>query len=289
MWLAQAKRPTRSTKRPSGVTAQCSKACGYLTSVERETGLLSSDSRVQELRQLLPLLLHGLRHSGLCEVAIDSMHTISLYLPPPLTIFSPIEPHLVPVFISAVDVENARRWDLTLQKLLPHIDGQSSAARIAAIAHVDLPLVLQGLDALQAAGWISLTDIFAFSNTYACTSKIRSFSRTSALADQAVSAARGRGVAPTYATILRLLSAFCPAPHGCGWRSVLDVCIALPHEASKVDMRALVQITVNTHSNIQLSKSAMTMAPVAIIRALPLARSVVWDWGGISSETITWI
>ena len=74
-----------------------------------------------------------------------------------------------------------RRWDLTLQKLVRVIDGTRCAATIAQASRVDLPLVLQALQALHAEGWIRMVSLFTYANRYACTAKIHAFARSGVL------------------------------------------------------------------------------------------------------------
>ena len=73
-----------------------------------------------------------------------------------------------------------RRWDLTLQKLVRFIDGTRHAAAIAQASRVDLPLVLQALQALHAEGWVRMLSVFTYANHYACTAKIHAFARSGA-------------------------------------------------------------------------------------------------------------
>lgn len=58
-------------------------------------------------------------------------------------------------------------WDLTMQKLIPHIDGVSDVRRIAHMASVSLPLAQAALRHLLYYDAILLLDIFFFSSCYA--------------------------------------------------------------------------------------------------------------------------
>lgn len=138
------------------------KACAHLAALELETALLSDASRNGELAHLLPRILYGLRERGECAVAADAANTIHLQLPPRPShtlraagsAAEAVEPHKVPLLLAVPETAEVRLWDLTLQKLLRWIDGTMRTVDLALAAHVDLPLVTQGLQALVAAGWV---------------------------------------------------------------------------------------------------------------------------------------
>ena len=103
------------------------------------------------MEPLLRQIFHGLRHSSSCLAAVDAANTIHLQMTPPgrgpQRVGPAVAAHLAPVFIVPLDPEQVRRWDLTLQKLVRFIDGTRHAAAIAQASRVDLPLVLQALEA----------------------------------------------------------------------------------------------------------------------------------------------
>lgn len=68
-----------------------------------------------------------------------------------------------------LDIET---WDLTLQLLLPHIDGVNYVRRIAELADADLELACEAIKALVNNGCAVLLDIFSFSASYAPTPEI---------------------------------------------------------------------------------------------------------------------
>lgn len=54
-------------------------------------------------------------------------------------------------------------WDLTLQRLLPHIDGLSSVKALAKKADVDLDFAREALKNLSYYSAIMILDLFQFS------------------------------------------------------------------------------------------------------------------------------
>ena len=223
------------------------KACGHLAALERESELLSNVSRKGELAHLLPQLLYGLREHGRCAVAADAANTIHLQLPvsPPRDLGLPVEDHLCPVLLALPVVAEVRLWDLTLQRLLRWIDGTRHVAEIAAAACTDLPLVRQGLQALQGSGWVRMIDRFDLNNAYACQPALHALANDAVARQGLVDAVRrpvaqveGRPLA--WAAVLKLFAAFRPAPDGSGWRTARAVAELYPDAALSVDLRALV-------------------------------------------------
>eukprot|EP00908_Phaeocystis_cordata_P014430 Transcript_25529.p1 GENE.Transcript_25529~~Transcript_25529.p1 ORF type:complete len:483 (+),score=80.11 Transcript_25529:52-1449(+) len=103
------------------------KASRHLEVLEKESRLLSGGSR--EVQHMLPQLLHDLRKHGRCSIAADASNTLELSLPQPL----PARPagsaqigaqdHMTPLLVAEPDAALVRGWDLTLQRLLPQLDG----------------------------------------------------------------------------------------------------------------------------------------------------------------------
>ena len=222
------------------------KASRHLEVLEKESRLLSGGSR--EVQHMLPQLLHDLRKHGRCSVAVDASNTLELCLSQPMPRPAAAEQmcaqdHLAPVLVAVPDAALVRGWDLTLQKLLPHLDGTRTVASIAAAVGGDLPLVRRALDALARGGWVRLLDAFAFSNAYACTPRLAALAHAAPAAQQAAAEACARSGAPPPAmgSVLKLLSAFQPQPQpqpgGEGWRSVLAVCTLHADLCECVDIR----------------------------------------------------
>jgi hypothetical protein len=222
------------------------KACEHLADLEEESRMLSDASRKGELVHLLPRILHGLRDRGECAVAADAANTIRLQLPPAVArgvrVGDDVEEHRVPLLLGSPTLDVARRWDLTVQKLLRWIDGTRTTSDIAAAAAADISLVRGGLRALVATGWVRMVDKFDMANCYVCLPPIHALANDEA-ARESLAAAVGRvGAAqpPSWSDVLTLYAAFGPAGGvGGGWRSVRAVCELEPAAAAHVDLRAL--------------------------------------------------
>ncbi|KAL1525440.1 hypothetical protein AB1Y20_020298 [Prymnesium parvum] len=223
------------------------KVSAQLTALEQERWLLSEPSHKAEVEQLLREIFDGLRHSKGCHAVVDAANILHLQIASSQPRRHPpaVAAHLAPVFIAPLDLSQARRWDLTLQKLVNFIDGTRHAKAIARAARVDLPLVLQALQALYAEGWIRMVPVFSYENRYACTPAIHAFIRSgpekAALTVAAVSRPSAEPPLP-FPLLTKIYAAFQPALDGSGWCSVQAVCEALPHIARRVDMRAAIHL-----------------------------------------------
>ena len=60
-------------------------------------------------------------------------------------------------------------WDLTINWILPHIDGCKYVKQIAESSEVDMELVRSCLRVLKHHGVLSYVDIFRYGNVYECT------------------------------------------------------------------------------------------------------------------------
>jgi hypothetical protein len=76
--------------------------------------------------------------------------------------------------------------DLTIQRVLPHIDGVAYLARIAAASGVDLELVKKATRLLLYHGYIKMIDVFQYSNVYVPTRRLDMLYRDSTMQQQAV-------------------------------------------------------------------------------------------------------
>jgi hypothetical protein len=179
------------------------KASDHLSTLERESGMLSDTTRKGELARLLPQVLHGLQQHSCCAVAVDGANTLQLQLTPRWPAPTPhcisaVRDHMVPVLVAPAEPSAGCCWDLTAQKLLRWIDGTRHVVAIAAAARADLSRVRRTLGALAHSGWVRpavhrqlftwailncttaytlscqvrLVDAFAVDNAYAATPRL---------------------------------------------------------------------------------------------------------------------
>ncbi|KAL6705905.1 Nitrogen permease regulator 2 [Coniothyrium glycines] len=125
---------------------------------------------------LCEMVLEDLNNYAECMIPIDDSNTINLKLfptrPPP----PPILAHQVPLLtISLATLQTPISSDLTLDRILPYINGVNPVSRIAQLADTDLSLTRRAIQHLVYYGCLNLLDIFNFSAIYALTAEIDGF------------------------------------------------------------------------------------------------------------------
>ncbi|KAI0121213.1 nitrogen permease regulator 2 [Xylariales sp. AK1849] len=147
--------------------------------MEKQGGYLSAEGKVDDGRRpiesLLEIVKEDLNNYGECMIPVDEANTINMklfpYHPPP----SPVRGWHVPVPKMKLAEIVDPTWDLTLQKMIPHIDGVNDVRRIAWLADVTLPLTQTALQHLLYYDTILLLDMFFFGGCYAPRPAIHDF------------------------------------------------------------------------------------------------------------------
>ncbi|AEO70178.1 225ef28f-1ed3-4656-9704-568af9a4f778 [Thermothielavioides terrestris] len=142
--------------------------------MEKQSGYLSQDEDSAEANQtrrpiesLLEIVKEDLNNYGECMIPVDDANTINMKLFPHHPTPPEVKGWHVPVakmkFADVVDPT----WDLTLQRVIAHIDGVSDVRRIAFLADVSLELTQLALRHLLYYDTILLLDMFFFGACYA--------------------------------------------------------------------------------------------------------------------------
>ncbi|KAI0004039.1 nitrogen permease regulator 2 [Xylariaceae sp. FL0662B] len=139
--------------------------------MERQHGYLSSDGHVDDGRRpiesLLEIVKEDLNNYGECMIPVDDANTLNMklfpYQPPP----QPVRGWHVPVPKMKLCEIVEPTWDLTLQKIIPFVDGVNDVRRIAWLADVSLPLTQIALQHLLYYDAVLLLDMFFFGSCYA--------------------------------------------------------------------------------------------------------------------------
>ncbi|KAI0466219.1 nitrogen permease regulator 2-domain-containing protein [Xylaria cf. heliscus] len=149
--------------------------------MERQNGYLSSEGQGQvddgrrPIGSLLEIVKEDLNNYGECMIPIDEANTINMKLfpyhaPPPA-----VHGWHVPVPKTKLAEIVDSTWDLTLQRIIPHVDGVNDVRRIAWLADVSLPLTQCALQHLLYYDTILLLDMFFFGSCYALRPGIHDF------------------------------------------------------------------------------------------------------------------
>lgn len=123
-----------------------------------------------------PVCVCAPRSRAYADTGADDSNTINLKLfptrPPP----PPILAHHVPLLtISLSSLQSPISSDLTLNRILPYINGINSISHIAQLADTDLSLTRRAIQHLVYYGCLVLLDIFSFGAIYAPTAEIGGF------------------------------------------------------------------------------------------------------------------
>ncbi|RMZ87680.1 hypothetical protein DV736_g5093, partial [Chaetothyriales sp. CBS 134916] len=152
------------------------KLAHLMRSLEEQSRFLSNDSSAPNsgpIYNLCEMLMEDLNHYCECMIPIDELNTLNIKLFPTLPDPPKIQAWHVPLFTVRIETLIDENWDLTMQRIIPFIDGVNSVKRIAALADADLKLTRKCLRHLVFYGCVILLDIFNFSAIYAPTSLFR--------------------------------------------------------------------------------------------------------------------
>ena len=129
----------------------------------------------RDLGALLEIIREDLNNYNECMIPIDNSNTINMKLFPTQADPPPVKSWHVPIakinFQEIVD----DRWDLTMRKVIPCIDGVSDVRRVALKADVSLELTKLALQHLLYYKTVMLLDMFFWGNVYALTPVMRNF------------------------------------------------------------------------------------------------------------------
>ncbi|KAK5121114.1 hypothetical protein LTR85_005598 [Meristemomyces frigidus] len=169
------------------------KAAAFFRAVEEEDGLLQAEERLEGLKwagedgypteqvgvihTLLEAIMEEVNAYGETCVRIDDIHVLNLRLTPRRPAPSNVRAWNVPLLIRALPSPEEWTWDLTLQRIHPHIDGVKHIQRIADLADVELKLVKRAIRELMYHERAILLDIFHFQAIYAPTADFAWFAK----------------------------------------------------------------------------------------------------------------
>lgn len=161
------------------------KTAAFFRSMEVEDGLLQAEERLEGLKwagedgyptnevgvihTLLETIVAGINAYGETCIRVDEAQVLNLRLTHPRP--APMKVHAwnVPLLIRPLPTPEEWNWDLTLQRIHPHVDGVNHVQRIAELADVELKLVKRAVKELIHHDRTILLDIFHFQAIYAPT------------------------------------------------------------------------------------------------------------------------
>jgi len=142
----------------------------YLLKIESE--FLYNETTKARVQEIIEKVYEGLRKNGECVFSVDLTNKIYLKL-----LEQPVHPeevreYQVPVFIQKIENMATNNLDLTMRQIVSYIDGANYVKKISILADVKLELVKKCITELMILGWVTLIDIFQYSNVYTITKDI---------------------------------------------------------------------------------------------------------------------
>lgn len=142
-----------------------------LRDMEVESEFLSNERTRPQIQYLLEDVLLSLNSKQRdCHLLLDDANLLNLRLfrpPPPPT--PPVSDYTVPILLRPEWQVQMFDWDLTINWIIPHIDGCKFLKQIAQSSEVDMELVRACLRVLRHHGVLAHVDIFRYSNVYEST------------------------------------------------------------------------------------------------------------------------
>ncbi|EAW08275.1 nitrogen permease regulating protein NPR2 [Aspergillus clavatus NRRL 1] len=153
------------------------KLADLMHGLEEQSGFLSRDhskSGEGKVYSLCETLMEDLNNYCECMIPIDELNTLNIKLFPVYPAPPPVRAWQVPLFTVRYQAFMDENWDLTMQRIVPHINGVNSVRIISILADTDFSLTCRAIKHLLYYGCIFLLDIFSFSAIYAPTAQFSS-------------------------------------------------------------------------------------------------------------------
>ncbi|KAK2756175.1 Nitrogen permease regulator 2 [Arachnomyces sp. PD_36] len=153
------------------------KLADLMRGLEEQSGFLSRDpSKGGEgkVHSLCETLMEDLNNYCECMIPIDELNTLNIKLFPLYPYPPSVKAWQVPLFTVRYETFMDENWDLTMQRIVPYINGVNSVRIISTLADADFRLTCRAIKHLLYYGCLFLLDIFSFSAIYAPTAQFSS-------------------------------------------------------------------------------------------------------------------
>lgn len=203
---------------------------------ELESSYLSKEGNREKLEEVMAKVFEKLNSHGLCSVNIDDSNCLYLKLSPSLQTPPIVHGHQVPIYICTKE-DIATCWDLTIQQILPYINGFNHVAKIACLSEVNISLVKECIQHLVAYGFLKLISIFQYCNVYVAMPEIQCLLTNCQLSRECLQYVNLQG-AENYPGINDVFRLYCGLEAG---QTVKDMCTINDPRNENVDERLLIQ------------------------------------------------
>ena len=140
-----------------------------LRTAEIESQYLTKTSSRPLLQSLLCQIFDSLNSNKMAEanILLNEANVLHLKLfKPPKPLTPPVPDFVVPVLLRPEGQLQMFDWDLTINWIVPHIDGVKTTKAISEASEVDLEMVRACLRVLRHHDVLTFVDIFQYSNHY---------------------------------------------------------------------------------------------------------------------------
>ncbi|KNE65270.1 hypothetical protein AMAG_10914 [Allomyces macrogynus ATCC 38327] len=212
-----------------------------LKQLEVESRYMTTVANRAALYALLHQVLYDLNTLRETRVVVNPGTVLELYaLPEPAARPPPIRFWDVPV--ARIDFATVAMddWDVTVRRIVPHIDGVRTVAAVADRADADLDLARLAIEHLVHLGAVHVVDLFQGSNTYVVTPRLRRLAHDAHVQAECVRAVT-RADAAVAPTPTRVLTVYAMFKHGA---TVQQVASDRAFPSHLVDIRRLVVVGV---------------------------------------------
>lgn len=154
---------------PSPFRPLLSKLSSTLRAMEMERQFLSDSRTRSQIGTILRCILLSLNNHE-CNLILDDANSLNLKLfKTPSGFVSTVPDFVVPVLLRPEWQVLSFDWDLTINWIVPWVDGIKNVRLIAQASSVDVDMVRASIQVLQYHGVVALVDQFWYSNIYECT------------------------------------------------------------------------------------------------------------------------
>ncbi|KAG9255885.1 nitrogen permease regulator 2-domain-containing protein [Emericellopsis atlantica] len=205
----------RVVRRLATTFSEMEKQNEYLSQTE---GRADESNGRRPIEGLLEIVKEDLNNYGECMIPVDEANTLNMKLFPHHPNPPVVKGWHVPVSKTKFADIMDPTWDLTLQKVISHIDGVSDVRRIAHAASVSLDLAKTALRHLLYYDTILLLDMFFFGACYASRPGIHDFvSNVDGMVEECAGYVSHAGRRPSNFHLIRLMTSFVPGKTVLEW------------------------------------------------------------------------
>ncbi|EPS42518.1 hypothetical protein H072_3511 [Dactylellina haptotyla CBS 200.50] len=206
--------------------------------LEEQTGFLWNEVTRSSVYTLIEQVMEDLNSYCECMIPINESNTINLKLFPVIPPPAPIKAYHVPISTVRFESIMDSNWDLTMQRIIPYIDGVNSVRRIAELADADYTLTKKCVSELLYYGCIIIVDVFRFANIYAVNSDLANFVNDTVLHEECQGYISSNGRLLDFPTILELYTSLRQG------LSVVEWSLENAERLKDVDVRRFIQFGI---------------------------------------------